>query len=215
MQAAGTRKERLLKLWKERPGDSSHCSASKRGRGKKAASSSAWSIPSIQKLLPLLEQGALLQPPLQDLACILQTCRKHRDRPLAIRLHAYMQKIGLEASTSLGNYLVPMLVDVGCIRDAQQVFDRLLHINEWSWDSLISGYVNHGKPHHALLLYQKMPKDGSLQPLRPTFVSLLRACVKLKDLEAGLELHTDVAKRGLLKRDLFVGSTLVDLYAKC
>ncbi|KAI5083801.1 hypothetical protein GOP47_0003544 [Adiantum capillus-veneris] len=170
---------------------------------------------SIHAVLSLLEQGALPQPPLQDLARILHTCKRYQDRPFALHLQTCLQRLGLETHAYLGNYLVPMLVNVGCIENAQQVFDKLVHTNEWSWDSLISGYVNIGQLQHALHLYHRMPKDGSVQPLTHTLVSLLKACAKLKDLESGLQIHADVAKRGLIKIDLFVGSALVVLYFKC
>ncbi|KAH7414690.1 hypothetical protein KP509_14G006100 [Ceratopteris richardii] len=167
------------------------------------------------KVLFLIEQGVLPQLSIQDIAYILQTCKRNQDYHLSIRLHSYMQRNNLDTHPLLGNYLVPMLVDVGCIREAQQVFDRLVHVNEWSWDSLIWGYVNHGKLQHALSLYAKMPKDDSIHPLGRTFVSLLRACAKLKNLKSGLEIHADVSKRGLIQKDPFIGSSLIDLYAKC
>eukprot|EP00250_Pteridium_aquilinum_P018897 c24231_g10_i1 orf=205-801(+) len=50
---------------------------------------------------------------------------------------------------------------------------------------------------------------------RASFLCLLKACVEQKDVQAGSSIHADAIKRGLLERDVFVGSALVNMYAKC
>eukprot|EP00250_Pteridium_aquilinum_P019334 c24391_g4_i1 orf=349-705(+) len=61
-----------------------------------------------------------------------------------------------------------------------------------------------------------MASNGSRQYFQEdiTLVALLKACVKEKDLYKGSRLHADVLKRGLLQENIFVGGTLVNLYAK-
>eukprot|EP00250_Pteridium_aquilinum_P008423 c1792_g1_i1 orf=1-459(-) len=46
-------------------------------------------------------------------------------------------------------------------------------------------------------------------------VASLKACAKQKDLRRGAKLHIDIIRRGLLKSNVFVGTALVNLYAKC
>ncbi|KAI5072917.1 hypothetical protein GOP47_0013023 [Adiantum capillus-veneris] len=46
------------------------------------------------------------------------------------------------------------------------------------------------------------------------FAAQLKACTKLKDVEKGLKLHAQVSHMGLLKKDVFVCASLVDMYAK-
>ncbi|KAI5057912.1 hypothetical protein GOP47_0027927 [Adiantum capillus-veneris] len=86
---------------------------------------------------------------------------------------------------------------------------------EGYYSSLITGFVKRGEPLRALTLYQKTQEDDSLHPNGSTFVALLKACSMLKDLSRGCELHADISKRGLLERDAFVCSSIVDMYAKC
>ena len=88
-------------------------------------------------------------PSVENLTCILRKCRKHKNPASSLRLHAYLRKTGLEVHHSLGNYLVPMLVEVGSLCDAQHVFDRLVDRNEYSWTSLITGYIECGDLQHA------------------------------------------------------------------
>eukprot|EP00250_Pteridium_aquilinum_P022737 c2563_g1_i1 orf=199-918(+) len=165
--------------------------------------------------LPLLEEGTLAHFSIQDLACILQQCGVERHPGHALRLHAYMLETGLESHHVLGNYLVPMLVDVGNMLDAQRAFNRMVYRNEFSWNSLITGYVKCDKPHNALTLYERMRQDNFVQPDGHTFVAVFKACAQLKDLERGCELHTEVVKVGLLERNLVVGNALIDMYGKC
>eukprot|EP00250_Pteridium_aquilinum_P000713 c10859_g2_i1 orf=1-276(-) len=88
-----------------------------------------------------------------------------------------------------------------------QVFD-----SQSSWNSLITSCIKSGMLHHALSLYQQLPKDNSVYLSGHTYVTLLKACSKLKDLEGGLMLHADVAGTGLIENDLFIGNTLIDMY---
>lgn len=150
-----------------------------------------------------------------DFVGILQRCRKARDRSRALRLHVYMSKCGLLTHMSLGNYLVVMVADSGSIHDAQHIFDMLVCRSEHAWTSLIAGYVQIGKPEHALAMYEEMRNDSSVHPSAHTFVALLTACTKLGNLERGQELHSKIDELGLSQGDVFIGSTLIDMYAKC
>eukprot|EP00250_Pteridium_aquilinum_P022078 c25297_g23_i1 orf=33-530(+) len=150
----------------------------------------------------------------EDVARLLRMYGKTRDCTNALRLHAHMRQSGPDAWKSLGNDHVLMLISVGCICDAHQVFDTLAFRNEKAWIGLISAYMQCGKTHDALSLYQQMQTDDSVHPDGRTFVTIIKACAKLKDLDCGRKVHSHVAKLGLLKGNKFVASTLVDMYAK-
>eukprot|EP00250_Pteridium_aquilinum_P017436 c23625_g3_i1 orf=221-1150(+) len=174
-----------------------------------------WQRLSLEETLASLESDMLPLPSDDDLACILHKCKKQRSSNFALRLHAYMHKHGFESHPLLGNHLVVMLVDVGSLCDAHQVFDSLSFRNECSWSSLIIGYVKCGESQKSLNLYQRMQEDEVFHLSAHTFVALLKACAKLKDWKSGRRLHAEIARQGLLNIDPFVGSTLVDMYGKC
>jgi pentatricopeptide repeat protein len=48
-----------------------------------------------------------------------------------------------------------------------------------------------------------------------TFIDALKACSKSRSLDNGLQIHVRAAMSGLLDRDPFIASALVDMYAKC
>jgi hypothetical protein len=58
-----------------------------------------------------------------------------------------------------------------------------------------------------------MQQEG-LQPDFVTFVGVLNACASILVLEEGRYIHQEVIESGL-ELDVFVGSSLVDMYAKC
>eukprot|EP00250_Pteridium_aquilinum_P006404 c16339_g1_i1 orf=310-1116(+) len=174
-----------------------------------------WKTLPLEQAIASLEEQMLPMPSVEDLACILQKCRKERKPTLALCFHAYLHKNGFETHASLGNHLVSLLVEVGSMCHAQQVFDSLERQDERSWNILITGYVKHGQSHLALSVYQKMEQDASLHPSGYSFAALLKACIILKDVERGCAIHAEIARKGLLERDAFIGSTLVDMYVKC
>ncbi|KAH7443963.1 hypothetical protein KP509_02G058500 [Ceratopteris richardii] len=120
---------------------------------------------------------------------IVEGCRKSKKHSHLLRVHGYLHKHGLEGHVLLGNHLVTVLVEAQKLDCARVTFDMLLYRKEYSWTSLIAGYVKHGKSHYALCLYECMKTNADIQPIGHTFVALLKACAKVKCLQKGLEIH--------------------------
>lgn len=139
------------------------------------------------------------------------TCVKGRSPSQAQQLHAYMHQVGLDVHVLFGNHVVSMLGTENVHR-AQNFFEKLVDQDQFSWNSLISECVSCGKSSQALTLYQQMQQQGSLHP---PFIALLKACIELKDLESGQDLHAEIVRKGLFEKSIFVGSTLIDMYVKC
>ena len=165
--------------------------------------------------LPGIEHGRISKRFCDVLTSTIQHCIKVKDTSYALHLYEYTQKQGIESHRSLGNHLVSMLVEVGSICDAQVVFDRLVYRNDWSWNALISGYVKCSKLHHAFSLYEKMQKELTVRPNEHTFLPLLKGCANSKDLEKGIKIHGAIGRVERFKRNIFLGTTLIDMYMKC
>ena len=152
----------------------------------------------------------------EELSSVLERCIKVGDGADASMIHAHIRNHGLEGHHLLGNQLVSMLVNVGNMKDAHYVFDKLTHKKERSWNSLMSGYVGCGEPGLALSLYEKMKaEDDSLYPSPHSSAALLKACAQLKDVRRGSRIHVDVEKKGLLQRYVVVGNAVINMYTKC
>jgi pentatricopeptide repeat protein len=59
-----------------------------------------------------------------------------------------------------------------------------------------------------------MLKHG-ISPSAVTFVCILKACSITGAADEGFRIHAEIVKRGCLELDPYVGSTLIDMYAKC
>eukprot|EP00250_Pteridium_aquilinum_P008231 c17787_g2_i1 orf=1-510(-) len=154
------------------------------------------------------------QPSIENLANITLNCVKGPLVRTTFCVHNYLCRHGLAVHRLLGNHLVLMLAESGKTCDAQNFFDRLHYRNECSWNGLIRALIQWGKPQHALSLYKEMEESSSELNVY-TLVALLKACAALKDFKGGCAIHTHIARMGLLEGDLFVGNTLIDMYAKC
>ncbi|CAK9215698.1 unnamed protein product [Sphagnum troendelagicum] len=82
-----------------------------------------------------------------------------------------------------------------------------------TWTTMISGHVKCGQGQKALELFQQMQQEG-VQPDSVTFVGVLNACASVVVLEDGRFAHEQIIERGW-DSDVFVGSSLVDMYSKC
>ncbi len=77
----------------------------------------------------------------------------------------------------------------------------------------ILGHMQCGQGQKALGLFQEMKQEG-VDPNSVTFVGVLNACASVLALEEGRCVHHEIIQSGL-ELDVFVGSSLVDMYAKC
>lgn len=151
---------------------------------------------------------------LENVITLLQKCKQQKSVEQARFVYSLLCEQELEAHPVVGSYLITALVKCGSLCDAHHVFDRLPYQDEHAWSSLISGYVDSGKPLHAFHLYRIMQHDPHAHPSKYTYLALLRACSRLKDPDPCHCIHGSLILEGL-DEDLFVGNTLLDVYAKC
>ena len=152
-------------------------------------------------------------PDVPQLVCNLQQIRQKKDIVHAQKMHVLMCSYGLETHYEVGNYLVPALTECGDMVSGHQVFLRLDHRKEYSWTSMLQGYVDYGKPQDAIDMFKCMQNDECVRPTAYTFQTLIKACAQEMSVDEGLLIHCKVVEEGF-ESDLFVGSTLVDMYAK-
>ena len=57
-------------------------------------------------------------------------------------------------------------------------------------------------------------QDYSVSLSRFTYMTLLKTCSRSKCIDNGRELHAEMSDNGL-SLDIFLGNTLIDMYAKC
>ena len=78
---------------------------------------------------------------------------------------------------------------------------------------MISGFAEHGGCEEALKHIETIKHDN-LTPTAHLYAYILKCCSTLKMGDKGWEIHIEVTKKGL-DADLYVGTSSVDMYAKC
>jgi pentatricopeptide repeat protein len=85
--------------------------------------------------------------------------------------------------------------------------------NAFLWNNTIRDYVKNGLWDKALRMYYQMRRAG-INPEKLVFISVINACGRLSDLQAGRKIHEDIIAGGL-ESDVIVGTALTSMYAKC
>ncbi|KAI5069866.1 hypothetical protein GOP47_0016167 [Adiantum capillus-veneris] len=146
---------------------------------------------------------------------VLKACGSTGAVDKGAEIHAELRKQGLLGrNIMLGTALVDMYSKCGAFAEALLVFDELPAPNVVTWNALITGYVQQGLCNEALQCLKRM-KDHGLAPDNVTFICILTACGGLGAVEKGEEIHLEVEKQDLLRKDIVLGNALVDMYAKC
>lgn len=151
-------------------------------------------------------------PNLVAFAYIVKACRNLGDISEGLMVHSDIVKMGYESNVHVGTTLLDMHGACGCLEDAQHVFDRLPFRNTVSWNALIAAYAEPGYGDKALSCYDHMQSEGLPQD-EITFIFSLKASASTKSVDRGQLIHSELTKEGF-ENDPFVGSMLVDMYAK-
>ncbi|OVA14867.1 Pentatricopeptide repeat [Macleaya cordata] len=97
---------------------------------------------------------------------------------------------------------------------ARSLFDMMPEKDLFSWSGMISSYVRSRRAKEALELFEDMMQNSGVKPDSVTMVSVLSACSQIGALEMGRWIHAYVG-RNKLKYDVFLGTSLIDMYANC
>ncbi|KAJ0987743.1 hypothetical protein J5N97_006099 [Dioscorea zingiberensis] len=100
----------------------------------------------------------------------------------------------------------------GACSYARQLFDEMPNWDVVSATSIIGSFARQGRYHDAVSLFSRVLLLG-IRPNEFTFGTTLYASTALGDLNIGKQLHAYVTKMGL-QSNVFVGSSLLDHYAK-
>ncbi|XP_012574782.1 pentatricopeptide repeat-containing protein At1g31430 [Cicer arietinum] len=173
----------------------------------------------------------------------LTACAALRHVELGKEIHSYIAN-ELDFTTIMGNALLDMYCKCGCVSVAREIFDGMTVKNVNCWTSMVTGYVNCGQLDQARDLFDKSPtRDivlwtamingyvqfncfdeaialfGEMQvrgvkPDKFIVVSLLTCCAQLGALEHGRWIH-DYVRENRITVDAVVGTSLIEMYAKC
>ncbi|WJX54396.1 Putative pentatricopeptide repeat-containing protein [Trifolium repens] len=154
---------------------------------------------------------------------------------LAYSLHGSTVRLGFDSDLYIANALINMYAkfhnlsvtqNAGKVFDVfpqrgkyeihsvRKVFDRMPVRDVVSWNTVIAGYAQNGMYVEALDMVREMGKNGNLKPDSFTLSSILPIFAEHVDVYRGKEIHGYTVRNGF-DGDVFIGSSLVDMYAKC
>ncbi|WOL03595.1 pentatricopeptide repeat-containing protein [Canna indica] len=143
----------------------------------------------------------------------LSACADCGDVKTGRIVHGMVIVNGLARRAFITNSLMDMYSKCGMTDEVRLVFDRAEELDEVSWNSLLSAYVSIGWPEVAVHVLVWMHRLG-VKLNSFALGSILKACSEMTDSEdVRRMMHGCVTKLGL-DLDLFVGSAMLDMYAK-
>lgn len=153
-----------------------------------------------------------VQPNSKMFVCFMNLCCKRVDLALGKQIHARILKSNW-SNLIVDSAIVNFYSKCGEISSAFRIFDRMAKLDVVCWTTIITACSQHGLGHEALLLLSQMLGDGFF-PNEYTICASLKACGENKALKFGTQLHGAIAKK-ICKSDVFIGTSLIDMYAKC
>ncbi|KAK8967835.1 Pentatricopeptide repeat-containing protein [Platanthera guangdongensis] len=128
-------------------------------------------------------------------------------------IHAYILRNDVSMDLFLKSALIDIYFKCKDVGMANKVFNYSGITDIVVCTAMISGYVLNGFSGDALLMFRRLIKS-QIKPNAITIASILPACACLTALKLGKELHGIVLKNAF-EGICYVGSSLVDMYAKC
>ncbi|XP_057854001.2 pentatricopeptide repeat-containing protein At1g11290, chloroplastic-like [Cryptomeria japonica] len=144
---------------------------------------------------------------------VIKACTSLSDLQQGKQIHKYILQNGFESDVYVGGSLIDMYMKSGGVDFARQIFNRMAERDIVSWTAMITGFAQNGYADEALNTFCQMQLAG-FRPDSVTVASILPATAHILALRQGKEIHNFVI-RNAFESDEFVGSALVDMYAKC
>ncbi|CAN6725977.1 unnamed protein product [Malus baccata var. baccata] len=157
--------------------------------------------------------NADLQPDAFTLSSVLPVFAEYVDVIKGKEIHGYAIRRGLDADVFIGSSLIDMYANCTRVQDSLWVFNLLPKRDAISWNSIIAGCVQNGMFDEGLIFFRQMLMN-KVKPVHVSFSSIIPACAHLTTLHLGKQLHGYIT-RGGFEDNVYVASSLVDMYAKC
>lgn len=153
-----------------------------------------------------------INPSINLFYSLLQGCINRKDLVAGRKVYSFIKKSGYEANAFLGSHLIRMFALCGSIVDANEIFCNLSDLNVYTWNAIISAYAKLGHSKKVIKLFEQM-LQSSIKPNDFIFVAVLKACTNAGDMTEGKVIHVQIMESGF-ESDVYVGNTLIDMYAK-
>ncbi|XP_047978055.1 pentatricopeptide repeat-containing protein At3g02330, mitochondrial [Salvia hispanica] len=144
---------------------------------------------------------------------VLKACAGGRALQQGREIHGRVIKCGLGLDSFVSSVIVDMYCKCGVVEEAEKLHDRMAEQTLVSWNSIISGYSLSEQSEGAQKYFSRMLEMG-IKPDNFTYATVLDTCSNVANVGLGKQIHAQVIKQEL-QSDVYIVSTLVDMYSKC
>lgn len=166
---------------------------------------------TLQLLLSMLSSG--FEPDEFTFGSVLKACAGLQSLNYGMEIHGRVVKSGMGLEPFVGSALVDMYCKCVKIEDAKKIHERMVEQTMVSWNAIISGFSLQEQSEEAQKFFSQMLKLGT-KPDNFTFATVLDTCANLATVNLGRQIHGQIIKQEM-QSDVFICSTLVDMYSKC
>ncbi|CAN1830326.1 Pentatricopeptide repeat-containing protein At1g18485 [Linum perenne] len=153
-----------------------------------------------------------LTPNIATVVTVLPVCAGLENVRMAMQIHCFTLKVGLDSQVTVGNALIDVYGKCGKSKFSRRVFDEMVDKNEVSWNAIITGLTYSGNSNYALEMFISMI-ESHMKPNSVTISSIMPVLVELGHFHIGTEVHGFSLRNGI-ESDIFVSNSLIDMYAK-
>ncbi|GFZ01885.1 basic helix loop helix (bHLH) DNA-binding superfamily protein [Actinidia rufa] len=118
-----------------------------------------------------------------------------------------------ESREAVWNTMIDGYASVGDVESAAQLFSEMPKRDLISWTIIITCYAQNKQYVEALAVFSEMKSQG-ISPDEVTLTSVISACAHIGARDLGKEIHLYLMRNGF-DLDVYLGSALIDMYAKC
>ncbi|PKI62168.1 hypothetical protein CRG98_017541 [Punica granatum] len=184
-----------------------------------------------------------LRPDQVTAVSVLQACSHSKDLLFGMEVHQFLINNQVEMDNTLCNALIGLYAKCGSLDYAWELFDDMEEKDEFTYGSIISGYMAHGfvkkgvsifrqirtpslstwnsvfsglvqnDQHEKVLELFREMLASGVQPNAVTLSSILPACSYLSNLKGGKEIHSFSVKK-CYDQNIYVATAIIDAYAK-
>lgn len=157
--------------------------------------------------------GSSVKPDSITFASFLPCVSMSEDLYQGKAIHGYIVRHDVSVDVFLKNAIIDMYFKCRNVASACNIFNRSPAVDVVICTAMISGFILNAMSSDALDVFRWL-LNKKMRPNPVTLASILPACSGLAALRLGKELHGVIVKRSF-QGILYVGSAVMDMYAKC
>ncbi|CAL0304249.1 unnamed protein product [Lupinus luteus] len=153
------------------------------------------------------------EPDSVTITTAISSCSRLLDFDRGREIHMELINSGFMMDSFISSALVDMYGKCGHLEMAIQVFEQMRKKTVVAWNSMIAGHGLKGDSISCIQLFRRMHNEG-VKPTLTTLSSVIMVCSRSAQLLEGKFVHGYII-RNRIQPDIFINSSLVDLYLKC